>query len=169
MKMNSRFPTIGELFAADDSASLEFSDFDDALWLLLCDKITRPGDLDALPEAVGVYYSSRLLQWEVDNGGFAQAAFNVPEWFARAADGYEALGKKASARLIRKASGLLASERNTIERTGLLGATIGKLFAHFRGSRMSDLDDEIGDVEWCIDEERVAYARSNRDAFLRVK
>jgi hypothetical protein len=57
---------------------------------------------------------------------------------------------------MRHAIGLLAFERNTIERTAFLGTTIGQVVAHSRESRISPLDDEIDDVEWCSDEERVA-------------
>lgn len=163
-----RYQTIDELLSVDESTPLEPGDFDDALWTLLCARVFEPEDLESLPEAVSTYYASRLLEWEVGNGGFAQAAYNIPAWFPRAEAGYRALGKEASARLIQKAIQLLPSERQVVERKGLLRAKIGDVFAHFRESRMAALDVQIPDAEWWIDDERVAFVRSHRETFRGI-
>lgn len=166
--MNERFTSIAELIDFDDNSAMDVDEFDTALWLLLCDKITSPDDLQSYELPVRVYYASRLLQWEVGNGGFAQAAYNIPEWFALAADGYKILGKPKAAQLIQDAMKLLPHEQNELKQKGLFAGTIGEVFAHFRQSRMAALDERIPEDEWEIDHERVAYVRKHRDAFRLV-
>lgn len=139
------------------------SEFDDALWLLLCDLSLR--ELEQLPPPVRHYFASRYLQWDVGNGGFAQAAYNIPEFFGPAADGYEALGYRDAARLIRDAMKYLPKERAELERKNLLSATIDKVFDHFNESRMAAFDAKIREMPWEIDAERVAYVRKHRDVF----
>ena len=163
--MNHQWKSIRELIDLDEESPMDSDEFDTALWLLLCDKISSPESLQRYELPVSVYYASRFLQWEVGNGGFAQAAYNIPEWFRLAADGYAKLEKPNAAQLIKDAMKLLPGERDELERKGLFAATIGSVFDHFRESRMAALDDRIPEDEWWIDHERVAYVRKHRDAF----
>jgi hypothetical protein len=174
------FTTIDALLDQDEALPLKWSTFDDELWMLLSGRITDPSQFDNYPRPVGVYLASRWLQWEVGNGGFAQAAYNRPEWFEMAAIGYAALGKLKAVALIKEALQMLSNERDTLRRKGLdnfalLYRTEGhdktyrEVFRHFRESDMAVLDTRIPDDEWWIDEERVAYARKNRDAFRGIK
>jgi len=59
------------------------------------------------PEAVG---STRCDAFNVFNGGFAQAAYNIPDWFELAAVGYERLGRPMGADRIRQATELALTE-----------------------------------------------------------
>src|SRR5215813_1372116 len=118
--MKRRFTNIDALLDQDEASPLERGTFDDALWVLLSGRITDPSQLDNYPHPVGVYLASRWLQWEVGNGGFAQAAYNIPEWFEMAAIGYAALGKPKAVALIKEALRMLSSERDILMRKGLL-------------------------------------------------
>lgn len=160
--------TVTELLDKDEAAPLEYTQFDDALWDLLCQKISSPEDATRFPRPVALYFASRYVQWDVDNGGFAQAAYNVPEWFKLAAEGYRALQLEHSANIIEAAAKVLPKERNELEQKGLFQATIGQVFDHFRSSRMALFDTQINRAEWEADDRRVEYVRNNRDAFRAV-
>lgn len=167
--MNRHFSSVAALIAHDEASPMERGEFDDALWLLLYGRIATPEDLEAFQRPVAAYFASRYLQWEVGNGGFAQAAYNIPEWFESAALGYAAIGKRGAAQLIREAQVMLAEERNDLQDKGLLhGAAVGDVFAHFSSSGMAALDARIPDDEWWIDDERVDYVRINREAFRAI-
>ncbi len=167
--MKHRFTTVDALLDQDEASPLEWDAFDDELWLLLSDMITDPSDLNDYPLPVGVYLASRWLEWEVGNGGFAQAAYNIPEWFEPAAIAYATLGKPKSVALIKKAIQMLHAEHDTLSRKGLLSdTTIHDVFRHFSESDMVALDSNIPEDEWWIDEERVAYVRNNRDSFRGI-
>jgi hypothetical protein len=146
------YSSVQELLATDARAPLADSELDDQLWLLLCERIHSPNDLDGLPSAVEVYYSSRLLQWEVGNGGFAQAAYNVPDWFSKAATAYEVLGRADFAALIREAIGLIPADPDELE---ALEASFG------------ELDDRLDTIEWEIDAARISYVRNQPGAFVQ--
>jgi hypothetical protein len=174
------FTTVDALFDHDEASPLEWNTFDDELWSLLCGRIADPSEFDNYPRPVRVYIATRWLQWEVGNGGFAQAAYNGPEWFEMAAIGYADLGKPKAVALIKEALQMLSNERDTLMRKGLNDITllqrtegqdkaIQEVFRHFTESDMAALDDRIPDDEWWIDEQRVAYVRKNRDAFRGIK
>lgn len=148
-----KFDSVQALFDAAESNSLSDSEFDDQLWLIFCDRVSEPKDLSKLPPATLTYYASRLLQWEVGNGGFAQAANNVPSWFSHASRAYDALGKPEFATLIRKAEALIPEDPDDLE--------------EFE-SEFEELDETLSDVEWEIDAERIAFVKSNRSAFVSL-
>lgn len=154
---------------ADEVSALKSTEFDDELWLLLTDRISSPEAAAECPAPVAVYFASRLLQWDVGNGGFAQAAYNIPEWFPLAEAGYRALGRLDSAALIREAIRMLPLERANLKRKGLMSETIGQVFQHFQGSRMARLDKRIVEADWYIDDERVAYVRRHRHVFSAAR
>ena len=81
----SLYRTVRALLEADSNAPIPDGKLDDQMWLLLNERIEGPEDLRGLPIEVERYYPSRLLQWEVGNGGFAQAAYSCSEWFPLAA------------------------------------------------------------------------------------
>jgi hypothetical protein len=168
--MAREFRTVAELMDHDAASPMPTDDFDDALWLLTTERIQSLADLDDVPHEVAVYYASRLLQWDVENGGFAQAAFNIPEWFEAAAIGYAALGKPKAVRLISDALKMLKSEQRALKRKGLRDKpTLEGVFGHFKESQMAALDDRIPEDEWSIDRDRVAYVRRHRDAFRELR
>ena len=168
--MKRLFTTVDALLDQDEASPLKWETFDDEMWFLLSERITDPSQLDNYPQPVGVYLASRWLQWEVGNGGFAQAAYNIPEWFETAASGYAALNKPKAVALIKEALQMLSNERDTLMRKDLLNdTTIHEVFRHFSESDMKVLDTRIPEDEWEIDEERVAYVRKNRHAFRGIK
>nr|WP_255428403.1 DUF4375 domain-containing protein [Ramlibacter cellulosilyticus] len=141
-------------------------EFDDALWFFVCERVTDKATFKALPIELQYFYASRYLEWEVGNGGFAQAAFNVPELFESARLGYLALDLAEAADLISQAQALLASGRGGI--TAGVGGDLGELFKAFSESALAELDSKLDDVGWWATERRSAYALANRGAFERV-
>jgi hypothetical protein len=138
--------SLSEVIAADEAGTLD-ADFDDAAWMALCGLVERRGDsIIGLPAGVRAYYSTRLIEWEVANGGFTQAVFNCGEHLDAAAHGYVLLGDEWSADLMRRAQ------------------AIGD-----DGSALDALDEEVDGPPWngapWSDETRVAYVRSHRDEF----
>jgi hypothetical protein len=164
-----QFDTIAALFDEDAARPMSLSDLDDALWLLLIAKIAEPAELARYEPPVGVYLASRWLESEVGNGGFAQAAYNIPQWFELAEAAYAALGKRRAAALIRDARRLLPAELALLDAKRLRdGATIEEVFRHFDESALAALDQQIPEDEWWIDDERIEYARRHQSSFRKV-
>jgi hypothetical protein len=138
--------------------------FDDQLWLLLTARVDKPDDAASLPEPVWVYLASRWLEWEVGNGGFPQAAYNIPAWFELGELAYRKLGLEAAAALVARARKMVAMG----ESRGFIARGIGELFSRFRESKLAELDAELDSVGWWADEVRLAYVRNNRAAFRSV-
>ena len=160
--MNHRFPSIAALMSADERGELDDSTFDDELWLFLVERISSPEDGSHFPVPVLLYYASRYLQWEVGNGGFAQAAYNIREWFELAATAYDELGVHDFAELIREATALLHAENRE---TTFDAQDIGELFDQFAESKLALLDERLDGMEWEADARRIRYVRQNRQAF----
>ena len=147
-KLEGSFESVRQLLEADAKSPMPDDDLDTELWLLLTRQIHAPRDLRRMPESVATYFASRYLQWEVGNGGFAQAAESIPEWFELAETGYIARGKPKSAAIIHRARSLLVAG----DEAGLEG-----------------LDAEIPTDEWEIDTERVAFVREHRTEFQSIR
>jgi hypothetical protein len=141
-----------------------WEDFDDLLWSALCHAVDSPQTVIKLPEPVWVYYATRLLEGEVGNGGFAQAAMNIPEWFGLAARGNEILGKPELAAFIRGAGKLAWSEAKCLRKARDGG--LEDAFAYFREGNFEKFDRRLDEIGWWCDEERIAYVRANREAFI---
>src|SRR4051812_18093017 len=105
-----KFVSVAALMDADERGDLTASTLDDELWLFLIEHISTPEDAGRFAKPVLLYYVTRCVQWEVGNGGFAQAAYDVPEWFELAALGYTEFGLHGFAALIREAMTLLPTE-----------------------------------------------------------
>lgn len=139
--------------------------FDEALWLALCDVVNdRDNESFAvLPVAVRHYFASRYVEWEVGNGGFAQAAFNVPHLFADAREAYASLGLPEAAELIATAERLIA------EGHAQFGADpkgdIGELFEEFAESALAELDARTDTAGWWATEQRIAFVLAHRSQF----
>ena len=98
---------LRELVEQDALNPLNDDEFDHEVFCALFDRISTPKDVEQFRPQVGFYFASRLLQNDVCNGGFAQAALNIPQWFELAAAGYAALGKSKSAEIICEVKDLL--------------------------------------------------------------
>lgn len=140
----------------DDSSS-----FDSQLWFFLTARVSSSEDAATLAEPIWVYLASRWLEWEVGNGGFPQAAYNVPDWFELAESAYQKLGLEDAAGLIARARKLIAGG----ETRGFVSRHIGELFEQFRDSELAELDEQLEAVNWWAGEVRLAYVRRHRDAF----
>ncbi len=155
--------SLHEVLDQDEVSPINDDDFDYAVYVALLDRIPTPKAAEQFPAPVGFYLASRLLQWDVCNGGFAQAAFNIPEWFELAAAGYEALGKHAMAKIILEVRELLPANEAAVQQ---LRDDETKWEEYF-GDHMFQIYDALvfNSDDWEIDAERVAYLRANRAAF----
>jgi len=153
------------VFDAFANGALPVEEFDDALWSFLCARI--PGDeasFQRVPLPVQYFFASRYMEWEVGNGGFAQAAFNIPQLFEAARLGYLALDLPAAADLIAQAQALISNGHARFSQD----VDIGELFDEFAESALAELDGKVDDAGWWATERRSAYAVANREAFGRV-
>jgi hypothetical protein len=118
-------------------------------------------DLEALPEVARNYYASRYVEWEVGNGGFAQAVLNIPEYMELGALGFEALQKPLVAARIRQAMAIRKAEEEALPdvRPGNEQA----LSDYFLDNAFEHLDDGLEDIGFWSDTERLSYVRANRN------
>jgi len=146
----------------------EWTDFDDALWGVVSAAVDMYSIGD-LPEPVRVYFATRLLEWDVGNGGFAQAAMNYLDIFEHAAMGFESLDRPAIAALIRAAAEVAESEKANIDEAregGVEGA-----FEYFaEGDAFDKFDERLNEVGWFDNgEARLHYVRAHRDDFIKLQ
>lgn len=155
--------SLRELLEEDAATPLDDDDFDHAVFCELLDRISTPKDVEQFLPPVGFYFASRLLENDVCNGGFAQAAFNIPHWFELAAAGYDALGKPESAKIIREVRDLLARNEEAVRqlRTGETE------WEDYFVDHVFQIYDRLvfAGGDWEVDAERIAYLRANREAF----
>jgi hypothetical protein len=167
------FETLGALLDADQSGRLSDEEFDDCLWSLVCRHVSSIEDARSLPSPVVNYYASRRMEWDVGNGGFAQAAYNMYEWFPAAAEGYTALGLPKAAALIERAYNLAQAERGVVGKLKRRRAGISSIFKSFRESSLAELDKQLignlDSVNWWALTPRLTYARLHRDAFRSLE
>jgi hypothetical protein len=139
--------SISDVISADESAPMDDADFDDAVWLALCGLIGSASDLSHVPVGVRMYFATRIVEWDVANGGFDQALFNVGEYFEAAKVGYELLGDDASVDLLVRAQSSEGDE-----------------------AALDALDDALDGPPWngvpWADERRVTYVREHREEFM---
>jgi hypothetical protein len=150
----SKYANVSELLNEDNNSTLEDSVLDDQLWLLLCERIHAPSDLQGLPIEVTHYYASRLVQWEVGNGGFPQAVDNgLQVWFSSAAIAYDIFGKPDFANLIRQANAIISKCGDDMDSAC---------------EQCEVLDEQLSEIDWEIDELRIAYVRDHSEAFRSI-
>jgi hypothetical protein len=162
--MDYMYPTIMALIEADERGDIDDDTFDYELWLMLMDRIEGPDDRSKFDDAVMVFYASRLMEWEVANGGFSQAAYNYPDWFGLSAWAYRQLGCGQAASLIEEAIPLLARESRETESV----CGIGELFEHFSESTLGKLDERLDESGWWATQARLKYVRERRDSFRKI-
>jgi len=156
-----------ELFESDRKTRLVSWQFSEELASLLYARVNAHSDFARWPHPAKIYYACYDLVFQVGNGGFAQAAYNVPHLFRLAAEGYELLGLKAHAAHIRKASLALPAEHRAHQAKGLLGLpTIGAVFAHFEKSELSSFDSVTEEKDWWLSDNLDDYARKHEADFL---
>jgi len=163
-----RYECFRETFAAWDSGSISEETLDSALWMLTCRLLSSDEQAAQLPNPVLNYYASRLMEWEVGNGGFAQAAYNIPHWFERAAEGYDAIGHSSGAQRIREAATMARRDRGIFGRLRRASADIGSIFSAFKASSLDSLAADLDDIGWWAMIDRLKYVLSHRDSFLSL-
>ncbi len=156
--------SFSELFERDANKSLE-DDFDSEAWRLTCSKISSINDIETLPLPVKAYYASRYLQWDVGNGGFAQAVMNALELFDLAAFGYREINKPKCSELILKAKKMAHKEMPAILAAS---ATLESAFNYFKEGRFSKFDSMLNKIDWWSDFDRVEYIKKNKPDFLSL-
>ena len=154
------------LMDLDEAGQLDAAKFDNQLWLMLILLIRTPEQAQTFGEAVWVYYASRSMEWEVGNGGFAQAAYNMPEWFPLAAQAYRILGLEAAAKLIDYAYQIVIDGENRNDK--FTAKDIGELFGQFAESPLAELNSHLDEVGWWADEQRLNFVRQHRNAFRAI-
>lgn len=155
--------SLSDAFDAYLAGAMNIDAFDTELWFAVLDMLDKKKDrVDLLPVSVQFFYSSRYLEWEVANGGFAQAAFNIPQLFPLAREGYSVLGLTKAVKMIARAEKYIAEGEAEFKTP--CGGDIGELFEEFLDSKLSKLKVRQ-DSEFWATEQRVAYAVKNRNAF----
>jgi len=157
--MNNAASVFQEILERDRRGEYpDWEDLDDALWTAVCD-LYIPVPSDGQIDAVTLYFATRVLEGEVGNGGFAQAAMNVPEWFETAAQSYEMLDRPTLAAFVREAAEAERLERERID--AALDGGLEDAFAYFREGTFQAFDDRLEEVGWWENGEvRLAYART---------
>jgi Domain of unknown function (DUF4375) len=163
------YESVAALMEADVAGSVSDEDFARHLgWFLGRLLLLSPADCISVPESVVVFWATGLLEYNVFNGGFAQAAYNVPEWFETAAIGYEQFGRLEAAARIRQAAQLSRNEQATVSWLKRRRAEIRAIFSHFRDSSLRDLDKDLYEIGWDVTAARIQLARNNREDFASL-
>jgi hypothetical protein len=123
------------------------------------------------PESVRLFYACYDINYQVGNGGFAQAAFNVPELLPVAQKAFEEFGRKQAADLCRRAMSMLPAELREHLAKGLKdGPSLGDVFDHFSESEMAKLDENLPAEFWADDalQELVQQHRQDFESVDRI-
>jgi hypothetical protein len=114
------------------------------------------------------FYALYDFNFQVGNGGFAQAAYNVPYLFPIVLNTFENLGLEDAAAICRKALAMLPGEiKSQIEKGIIDTDSLEDVFEHFDDSELAELDEAIPDEFWA-DDKLQQLAQENQDAFLSI-
>lgn len=121
------------------------------------------------PSSVRMFYACYDLNYQVGNGGFAQAAYNVPELLPIAQTAFERFGCRQAAELCGRAVSMLPAELQEHFAKGLRAdrRTIEDAFEHFSESEMSELDKNVPGEFW-VDDKLQELVEQNRKEFQSV-
>ncbi len=147
----------------EDIVSLSDTELDDWLWIRLSGVVDgSAATIAALPEPHRAYYSTRLFEWEVMNGGLHQYFFNhpEPELLDLVLDGYRLLRLDAQAAMIRELVAPLA-EREASWREALRDGTIESFMESYAESALPQFDERIEQH----DADRVRFVRGQPGDF----
>ena len=163
------YSSIAELMTADTAGRVSDEDLNRHLSWFLAYIIRSPADCETLAEPVVTYFATHIMQHDVWNGGFAQAVFNIPEWFDLAARGYERLRRPQAVERIRKAAAMSVSEADSVRWLKRRRAEIRAIFDRFSTSSLRALDAGLDEIGWDATSDRIALARRHREAFAQAK
>jgi hypothetical protein len=153
--------SLSAIIAKDQAGGYSDAEFDDALWLALCERVRTIEELEALPAVARTYYASRYVEWEVGNGGFAQVVLNVPEFLEPAATAFEALGKPEVSARIREAAAIYGSEVASLPE--MRPGNEPALSSYFLDNAFTHLDEGLEELGFWSDKERIAFVRAHRE------
>jgi hypothetical protein len=120
------------------------------------------------PKSVRHFYACYDINYQVGNGGFAQAAYNVPELLLVARKAFEELGCRQAAELCERAVSMLPAELREHLAKGLrAGPSLQDVFDHFNESEMAQLDSDLTDEFWA-DGKLQKLVEQNREDFESV-
>jgi hypothetical protein len=129
----------------------------------------RYRDFPRWPESVRFFYACYDLNAQVLNGGFAQAAYNVPQLIPVAQKAFERFGGMKAAALCQKAMTMLPTElAEHLEKGFHTGAeSLQDVFDHFAESAMAELNESVPE-EFCADDKLQELVQQNRKDFEAV-
>ncbi len=120
------------------------------------------------PESVRFFYACYDLNHQVGNGGFAQAAYNVPQLIPVAQKAFEHFGRKKAAALCQKALSMLPAELAEHLAKGLTDTeSLEDVFDHLDESAMAKLDKRVPEEFWA-DDKLQELVQQNRKEFESV-
>lgn len=121
------------------------------------------------PPSVRMFYVCYEIMYQVGNGGFAQAAYNVPELLPIAQTAFERFGCWQAAELCGRAVSMLPAELQEHFAKGLRAdrRTIADVFEHLSESQMTDLDKDVPGEFW-VDDKLQELVEQNRKDFQSV-
>ncbi|MEO1618380.1 MAG: DUF4375 domain-containing protein [Planctomycetota bacterium] len=168
--MNSYRQTFSKLLADHKDAAYdpEHREFVESIASALYERYEDLPPILEWPKAVRFFYACYDLNFQVGNGGFAQAAYNAPELFPIAAEALDDFGHKEAAQLCRTAISMLPSELAEHLNKGLTETPdLQDVFDHFDESAMEALDERTPDNFW-VDDRLQKLVEDNRDEFLSI-
>lgn len=168
--MNSYRQTFSTLLADHKDAAYdpEHREFVESIASALYERYEDLPPILEWPKAVRFFYACYDLNFQVGNGGFAQAAYNAPELFPIAAEALDDFGHKEAAQLCRTAISMLPSELAEHLNKGLTETPdLQDVFDHFDESAMEALDERTPDNFW-VDDRLQKLVEDNRDEFLSI-
>lgn len=121
------------------------------------------------PLSVRMFYVCYEINYQVGNGGFAQAAYNVPELLPIAQTAFEKFGCWQAAHLCGRAVSMLPAELQEHCANCLRAdrRTIEDVFEHFSESQMAALDENVPDEFW-VDDKLQQLVEQNQEDFESV-
>jgi hypothetical protein len=132
----------------------------------------RHEDFSRWPESVRFFYACYDLNYQVGNGGFAQAAYNVPQLIPVAQKAFEHFGRLKAAALCQEAVSMLPAELAEHLTKGFTGSeSLQDVFDHFSESRMAELDKRVPEEFWVDDklQELVQESRADFESIDSIK
>lgn len=131
----------------------------------LYEYIENEPDIDRWPQSARCFYALYDMDFQIGNGGLAQAAYNIPELFPAVIDAYETLGRPLVAQFFREALGLLPAElQEHLDKDLRDDPSIGDVFEYFNESAMAEFEEKAPE-ELFVDDLLHSYALEHRAVF----
>jgi hypothetical protein len=146
----------------------EHREFIEQIASALYERLEELPALEQWPEGVRKFFVLYEFNYQVGNGGFAQAAYNTPNLFPIALEAYESLGLHEAASLCRRAWEMLPAELTSQIEKGVIDSdSLEEVFEHFDDSEMSALDESIPDEFW-VDDVLQSIAEKHSAEFMQL-